>query len=122
MNKTMNITVMNKNNEQVEVTKQVIAGFVSRTQENNGFVSIDIGIETYKDGETTTEYVNHITCGKNASDKFKQFVLGIPKGSKVVIIASVVDAIGKDDKPYVNRYIDEIDVLYRFNKKTDAAQ
>ena len=121
MNKTMTVKVTNKNNEEIELTKQVLAGFVSRTEEKNGFVSIDIGIETYKDGESKVEYVNHITCGKNASDAFKNFVLGIPKGSKVVIIASVVDTIGKDDKPYTNRYIDDIDVLYRA-KKPDAAQ
>lgn len=121
MNKTMNVTVMNKNNEAVEVTKQVLAGFVSRTNEENGFTTIDIGIETFKDGEKSVEYVNRITCGKNSSDAFKKFIREIPKGSKVAIICSVVDTEGKDGKPYTNRYLDEITVLYRAGtKKADA--
>lgn len=118
MNRIYTTKVITSNGDEIEVTKRFITGFVAKTEENNGFVSISVGTEDYRNGKKVTEYVNRITVSKSASDKFKEFILGIPAGSKVAIVANVVEMDGKNGKTYTNHYLEAIDVCH-FNKKKE---
>lgn len=111
-------TIITQNGERNEVDKRFITGFIGRTEEKNGFCSIFIGADEYRDGKKVTEYIR-ITISKNASDKFKDFVLNIPVGSKVAIVANVVKNEGKDGKTYENNYLEAIDVCH-YNKKKES--
>ena len=119
MNRIYTTKVITSNGDEIEVTKRFITGFVSKTEENNGFVSISVGTEDYRDGKKVLEYINRITVAKAASDKFKEFVLGIPVASKVAIVANVVEVEGKDGKTYTNHYLEAIDVCH-YSKKRET--
>ena len=119
MNRLYTTKVITNNGDEIEVTKRFLTGFVAKTEENNGFTSISIGTEDYRDGKKVTEYINRITVAKAASDKFKEFVLGIPVASKVAIVANVVEVEGKDGKTYTNHYLEAIDVCH-YSKKRET--
>lgn len=118
MNRMYTTKVTTQDGNEIEIVKRFITGFVAKTEENNGFTSISVGTEDYRDGKKVTEYINRITVAKAASDKFKEFILGIPAGSKVAIVANVVETEGSDGKTYTNHYLEAIDVCH-FNKKKE---
>lgn len=111
-------TIITQNGERNEVNKRFVTGFIGRIEEKNGFCSISIGADEYRDGKKVTEYIR-VTISKNASDKFKDFVLNIPVGSKVAIVANVVKNEGKDGKIYENNYLEALDICH-YNKKKES--
>lgn len=120
MNRLYTTKITTQDGNEIEVTKRFLTGFVAKTEEINGFTSISVGTADYRDGKKVTEYINRITVSKSASDKFKEFILGIPAGSKVAIVANVVEMDGKNGKTYTNHYLEAIDICY-LNKKNEKS-